>query len=258
MKKQYIALIVFLILALFIFFNNSFAPIRFLTSGIQNIFSGPRAALFGLISGAEDESDQLKELREANSKLSKQLIEYERIKRDNEAFRSQFDLSETSSYNLIPARIIGFLGNFSSPSSYIIDQGEKSNVKLGMAVIFENNLVGKISKISDFASQVDLVTSDSFSTLAKTADGRASGIARGNDDFILLDRVSINDSLSKDGILLSSGDVNNSGTGIPPDLIIGKIVSLNRPASLPFQTAKVESDLDFGRLETVFIFNGFK
>ena len=43
------------------------------------------------------------------------------------------------------------------------------------------------------------------------------------------------------------------GFGIPQDLIIGRIVSLNKVSSAPFQTAKVESFLSFPRLETVFV-----
>jgi rod shape-determining protein MreC len=258
MKKQYIALIVFLLLAAFIFLNNSFTPLNLFGSGIESIFSTTRAALYGLIHNKEEESSELKKLREENARLAKQVIEYEKIKRDNEAFRSQFDLSQSSSYNLVPARIIGFIGSFSSPTAFIINQGENSSISTGMAVISENNLVGKISKVSFSTSQVDLVTSPSFSTLAKTADGKASGIARGNDDFVLLERVSINDNLSKNGMLISSGDLNDSSVGIPPDIIIGKIESVNKNPSLPFQTAKIQSAINFRKLETVFIFTGLR
>ena len=240
-----------------IFFNNNFAPVRIFSLGIQSIFSNPKAALYSLKSG-QLESDQIKQLKNENSDLKKKIIEYESIKRDNEALRSQFETAAADEYKIMPAKIIGFLGTYSAPASFILDQGVQNGIKSGMAVVMQNNLVGKINKVDQLTSQVTLVTDPDFSALAKTSDGKASGIAKGNEDFILLDRVSINDTLSKGILLLSTGDINGQGVGMPPDFVIGKIVSVNRSPSLPLQTAKVQSELNFNRLETVFIITGIK
>ena len=74
-----------------------------------------------------------------------------------------------------------------------------------------------------------------------------------SDDFILLERVSVTDPLSKDSLVITAGDLNSDSVGIPPGFVIGKTDSINKSPSLPFQTAKIISKVDFSALETVFV-----
>src|SRR5688572_1063175 len=232
---------IFLILALLTFFNNSSLPVKFITSAVQSIFSGPRSVIYGLKTDVDPES----QLKRDNQKLTSKLINYQRVVRDNVALRSQFDTHETSTYTISPAKILGFSGTSQNPTSIIVDQGFKNDIHEGMAVIVKNNLIGKIGKVSENYSLVTLSTNSNFKTLAKTSDTAAAGVARGNEDFILFDRVSVSDSVNKNSFLLTSGDLTSEGIGIPPDLIIGKINSVNRSPNLPFQTAKVQFPVDF-------------
>jgi len=139
----------------------------------------------------------------------------------------------------------------------VIDHGENQKIKSGMAVIVGHNLIGKIGRVTPNFSQVILTVNSEFVTLAKTSDTATPGVAHGDSDFILLDRVSVNDTVNNSTFLLTAGDMNSSGLGIPPELVIGKIVSVNKSPSLPFQTAKIQADIDFGRLETVFVVEEF-
>lgn len=254
-KRLIIPLLFFLFLGLLILINNNFPPLQFIAGAVGDIFHTPKSLIYSLKTQDTD-SLQIKKLKEENAALITKLIDYERVKRDNEALRSQFESSEIKQYKLLPARILGFSGSFASPTSLVIDRGARDGIKVNMGVLLQNNLIGKIGKVTPSYSQVLLPQNTAFTTLAKTSDTFASGIARGNNDFILLDRVSINDTLNKNSILLTTGDIDNSGIGVPPNLIIGKIVSVNRSPSLPFQTAKVGSSIKFGQLENVFIVIG--
>ena len=255
-KRPIIPLLIFLFLSLLILVSNNFPPLRFISGAVQNIFRAPKSLIYGLKTGDTD-SLQIKKLKEENAKLVRKLIDYDRTRRDNEALRSQFESAQTKQYKLLPARILGFSGSFASPTSLVIDRGLRDGIKVNMSVLMQNNLIGKIGKVTPSYSQVLLPLNGAFTTLAATSDTNAAGIARGNDDFILLDRVSINDTLNTGSILLTAGGIDDSGIGVPPDLVIGKIVSVNRLPSLPFQTAKVESSIKFGQLENVFVVIGF-
>ena len=254
-KRLMVPLLVFLVFAILILLSNNFPPLRFISGAVQNIFRAPKSLIYGLKTGDTDNL-QVKKLKEENAKLVQKLIDYESLRRDNEALRSQFESTETRKYKLLPARILGFSGSFASPTSLVIDRGVSDGIKVNMSVLMQNNLIGKIARVEASYSQVLLPVNGAFTTLAKTSDTNAAGIARGNDDFILLDRVSINDTLNSGSIVLTAGGIDEKGIGIPPDLIIGKIVSVNRSVSLPFQTAKVESSIKFGQLENVFVVIG--
>jgi rod shape-determining protein MreC len=249
-----ITLIVFLGFSLIIFLNSAFAPFSFLASITQIIFSIPKEQLYsaktGIVSGKKVDVEKL--IAE-NNKLTEKVVEFDRLKQDNSALQSQFETPEPRASNILPTRVVGFLGEFANPTTLIIDKGEKDGLKKDMAVISGKNLVGKVTSVSRNFSQVMLVLHPQFTALAKSSDSQASGVVRGETSFILLDNVSITDNLSSDAIITTKGDVSQGGIGIPQDLIIGKVISLNKNNSAPFQTAKIESSVSFSRLETVFV-----
>lgn len=76
---------------------------------------------------------------------------------------------------------------------------------------------------------------------------------KGQDGGILLDHVVLSEKIAKNDRILTKGDIDEGGSGFPPDLIVGRITSVNKRASDLFQTAEVKSLVDFERLSTVFI-----
>jgi len=255
MKKQpLILLAVFLFASILIFLNNDFPAVKFLSNVTQTVFSPPKALLYDLrVFISRGDGAELRKIKEENTRLSEKLIEFQRLKGDNEALRSQFETAETKKFNLLPARVIGFLGRFSSPVSLIIDRGQRHGVKVGMAVVLQNNLVGKIIQVSPSYSQVILPLNEKFSVLGKTAEGNVPGVTRGVEDFILLDRVHVNEKITPGELILTKGEINEKGFGVPPDFIIGHVSSVNKNESLPFQTAKIEALVSFSKLNLVFI-----
>ncbi len=258
MKKRINILIVILVLvSLFIFLNRS-SKIATAFSGIfQNIFSSPKTFLYGIKVGiGADDSKEVKKLKEENATLVKKLVEFERTKRDNEALRSQFETEETKTFKLIPASVVGFLGKFSSPTVLIINKGAADGIKQEMAVVFKNNLVGKINEVSEAYARVLLPVNEKFSILGKSLETNVPGVILGQGDFILFDRVDINENIREGEILVTKGEINEKGHGIPPGLIIGKILSVNKNESLPFQTAKAKELIQYAKLENVFVVLG--
>ena len=256
MKKLPVLIVILLILSILIFINSTIFPIKFASSIVQSIAAAPKSFLYSLKTGGSSQAGEKAKLKKENEALSQKLINYNRVLRDNQALRSQFETATTHNFSLMPARLLGFEGSLFSPASLIIDRGGRDNIKNGMGVVFRNNLVGKVTKVSTNYSIVTLVLNSNFKTLAKTSDTGSVGVAHGGNDFIIFERVNASDNISKNKTLVTSGDINDKGVGIPPDLVIGKILSVNRNPSLPFQTAKVEPIIDFGRLETIFVVLG--
>lgn len=258
-KKSIIVPILLLFFSLLIFALNNSAPIKFAEGMAQSLFAAPKAYIYRLKTGKNsEEAKEIQKIKEENAKLISKVIDYERLRRDNEALRSQFETAETQSYKVLPSRVIGFLGNFSQPTTLIIDKGSKNGVKEGMAAVFKNSLVGKTGRVKTFYSQILLLHNSSFSTLAKSASQNSQGILKGQNDFILFDHVSINEKINQGDIILTKGEVNKDGFGIPQDLTIGRVLSVNRNEAFPFQTAKIQSMIDFSQIESLFVILGLE
>src|SRR3989344_8287008 len=143
-KRAFLPVGIFILLSILIFLNNNSAPVKFITGFVQDIFSAPKTFLYGLKTNSRGDGNiEIRNLKEENARLVKKFIEFERIKKDNEALRSQFEAETAKNYRLIPAHVIGFLGKFQFPSSLIVDRGEVDGIKTEMAAIVGQNLVGK-------------------------------------------------------------------------------------------------------------------
>lgn len=251
MKRKVSILSIFLSISICIFLLSQtiiVSPFYFVSS----LFSIPRFALHSL-AYANSNSDELSQLRKENIKLKELLQEMSTIKKDNTALRSQFEDTTTSSSTLLPARIVGFKGSPQNPTSFVLDQGAKSGIIKGMPVIIGKNLVGKIIDTNPYFSEAMLVTHKNFSTIALSGDHNSPGIIQGFDEFILFDHVVITDTISKNENVITKGELDKNGVGIPPDFIIGKIEKVNKSDAKPFQNATVQSLLDFNSLSTVFV-----
>ncbi|MBU4099093.1 rod shape-determining protein MreC [Patescibacteria group bacterium] len=192
-----------------------------------------------------------------NIDLRMQAAKVAALEKDNQALRDQFAVINPSSKTLIPAFIVGmpaFLPGISIVDEIIIDKGSDDKIKPGSSIVFKDNLIGKIVKTSPHLSVVDLLNHKGFSFTAKTTATHALGIMQGTGtETIVLNNVLLSDTLQKGDIVVTKGDINSDGLGFPPDLIIGKIISINKKASALFQSAEVERLVDVTRLEMVFV-----
>ena len=248
-KNIVITLVLLLIISLVIFFYKDSKPVAFFEGVIQSIFSGPKQSLYAIGKGSTIENSTDKKFRE----LEQRMVDYQLLKSDNEALKSQFDSSGETSISLVAAKIIGFQGESRHPSQFVINVGEKNKIKTGMTVIFQKNLIGKIEKVSRNYSVVETPFNPKFKVLAKYPETGANRILLGLNDFLLFDGVVITDTLKKDGIIVTKGEVDSDGIGVVPDIVIGKITSISKNETAPFQSAEVDPLVDYTRLSTVFV-----
>ena len=196
-----------------------------------------------------------KSLKEENLELLSRVAVFEKLKEENAALSDQFQTSYPQSIQLLKADIIGsstFVPGLTPPNDFIINKGLKDNLKIGSAVIVKNNLVGVISQISTNLSKVLLVNNPLSSFTAKTQNG-AAGIVKG-EEGLTLGSILLSENLREGELVLTKGNINSDGVGIPPDLVVGKITFVEKNPSDLFQKAKVESFVNFVNLSTVFVY----
>jgi len=259
-KRNFVSyFLVFFVLSFAIFGASRMGflkPIDALGKGILSPFQNLTYGIFTKISDFGSNA-QIKILKEQNLELTKKIVDQNKLTADNKALRDQFQTENPKSTNLLGVNVIGaptFIPGITVPESLILDRGEQDGIKLGQAVIYQDNLIGKISGVSAFSANVMLISNFSLSFTAKSLTTQAQGVIKGQGGGeMILDNVLLTDNLQKDDTVLTKGDVNSSSEGFPPDLVAGKIVSISKSPSDLFQKAEVKSLIDFSKLSKVFV-----
>lgn len=251
-KKKIIITLFFVgFFSVLIFLNRKSPPVVFFEGIVQSVFSAPKSFFYGL--GKGEREDEIKKLKEKVSTLEQKLVDFDLTKKDNEALRSQFLSSGETTQSLTSAKIIGFLGENQKPAEFIINAGTKEGVIKGMTVIFEKYLVGKVEEATNNYSVVMTPFNPRFQMLAKLDETGANGIVLGRGDLLLFDGVLITDVLKKDGVITTKGEVDKNGIGVVPDMIVGKIISISKRETAPFQSAQLSPMVDYTKLINVFV-----
>lgn len=247
--------------------------ILLLVLGRSGVFSGPASLISnvtapighvfsGILQGKETPQEA------ENKDLVSKIVNQNRLVSENQALRDQFETTYPKSQHLLPASVVfspGFVPGISTPEYMVIDRGKNDNVMVGSAVVFKDNLVGRVTEVSTSFSRVILISNPSSNFAAKTISIKdpqstsALGIATGLGGIeLVLDNVLLSEKLSVGDYVATKGDFQINSTGYPPSLIVGKITSVEKKASDLFQRAKVKSLLDFSKLNMVFVVVGDK
>lgn len=240
--------IMFLLLSGIVFF---FAQ-RGAFSGLTGFFEQATVPLqrftFGIFN-PEGKLSEEEKLREENRNLLVQLAKQQELEKENRALHDQFEVTNPQPKELLPAKIIG-----RNNDQLVIDKGSKDGINKGTIVVYKDNLVGKVVKVSAHLSVVHLATHPAISFTAEAVKTETLGVinGRGGTSFVF-GNVVLSDKLEKDDLIITRGDVDEHGQGLPPDLVVGKIISVNKQPSALFQSAEVKSLVDFSKLSTVFV-----
>lgn len=217
-------------------------PISF---GLYNSYQGVRSQLYFVFASrfVARENKTLKEqlgtLLFENTTLKKRLSEVQ-------SQLEQFEFISPTTYNLVPARPVG-LGRFLK-----IDKGSGDGIRVGQAVMFKDNFVGRIKETSLKSSTV-LLMQDPDSKIASFTQGgggRAKGVVVGQ-----FGTESLMDKILHEEIIEIGDMVYSEGTEgfLPRGLILGKVSEVLERKNEVFKQAKVKPVFDIRDLELVFV-----
>ncbi len=250
-KKIIITTVIVAIVSLFVYVYRDSPPAIFTQGLVQAVFSSPKAYLYSL--GKNERHNREEALSKKIRELEQKIIGYQIMEKDNQALKSQFTESGETTQSMVAAKIIGVQGESKKPHEFTINVGKAEGIRVNMTVIYEKYLIGKISNASEHFSVVITPFNPKFQVLAKLPETNANGIVIGRSDLILLDGVLITDQLKKGSFVVTKGEVDKDGLGVIPDIIIGKISSISKRETAPFQSAQLEPLVDYQKLTNIFI-----
>jgi rod shape-determining protein MreC len=158
-------------------------------------------------------------------------------------------------YQRLTASVIGQDPN-PAVRSIIIDKGSEDGIRVGMPVESARGLVGQIYRTTPNSSQVVLITDSSSAIPARLGKSRATGILRGGGlgGVLSIEWIDLKYDVEIGESVLTSG----LGGRFPQDLIIGRVIEVDRREAELFQQAVVQAASDLDSLEMVFVITDFE
>ena len=194
--------------------------------------------------GLEDENRQL---RREKALLSEQLNRYREGYLEGMRLQKLLALKDGFPYRTVAARVIDS-DRTSLFKTILINKGTSEGLRVGLPVLSDQGVVGRIIETSWHASRVLLMIDENSNIDALIQRSRAQGILQGaGASGCNLKYISRVEEVQTGDVVLSSG---LAGV-FPKGLLLGVVTGVSRREGGLFQKIDVAPAVDFGKLEEV-------
>ncbi len=212
----------------------------------------------GAIQRFQDLQARNAELENINRSLLAETLRLQEVERENQRLRELLSFAETRPGvqlrgGQIIARVIGADSN-NFLDFIMLDLGSRHGIQIGMPVISDQGLVGRISAVTETTSKVLLITDPQSTVNGILQNSRLTGVVTG--------RTGANPVMQfiPQGTPVGVGDVvltSGMGGRFPKGIPIGQVIEVRQRDVEVFQEAVVRPIVDFGRLEFVLVVTSF-
>jgi rod shape-determining protein MreC len=188
-------------------------------------------------------------LRREVAALQEKLHEYRDAQLENRRLKDLLRYSESLDRRVIGGRVVG---HDISPwfQAIFVGAGSEAGVEPGMSVVTPYGAVGRVHQAGAGLSEVLLVTDGRFAADVMVERSRVRAVAEGiGGNFCRLKYVSpVHDVAVGDRIVFSGFD-----GAMPKGVLLGTVVSVDRPKESLFQNVKVQCAVNFQDVEEVVV-----
>jgi len=201
------------------------------------------------------------EIKAENEQLREKIAQYREkasikteIEQENERLREMLDFQERTEKELLPAAVIS-----RDPNNWFttitLNRGKRDGVEKEMPVVVPQGLTGMVSSVSWNTCQVILLTDPRLYVSAmvqRSRDPGTMGVIEGYlEETSMLEFINIppNADIKEDDLIITSG----LGGVFPQNISIGVVKEVKLDQTGLVQNALVKPEVNFHRLEEVFI-----
>lgn len=239
------------------FFGRMFAPIQRFSS---NLSRKVEASLDMLLNADQYYEDNQK-LKEQLGELYNQIIDYDKLKEENEQLRRVIGLKEDyPDYEFSPpCSVIGRTSN-DPYGSFIIDRGTDDGIAAYDPVITEKGLIGVVSKVSKTYSRVKTILSPDVPVGVYCVRTKDTGVIEGDIEYAGKGLCKMN--FIPKGSDIRRGDIvaTSGASGVfPADRLVGVVEEVGMEESGLSMYAVIRPAVDSKTVASVFVvtyFNG--
>lgn len=221
-----------------------------ITRGLHNIGTSISAEL-GVVGSARNLSSDNAKLSKENADLRAALAKASAGAAELDAIKKELGLRQLAGKRLVPADVVS-----TQPDSYraliTINRGKDDGLTIGMVVVVDGTLVGKISSTDRLTSKVLVVSDPTFTVAGQVlaAGDTATGTVRGSiGGGLIMEKIPQDQKISVGDTVITSG----LGGDIIKGYSLGTIQSISRADNGVFQSAMLSTPVQIGRLQTVFV-----
>jgi rod shape-determining protein MreC len=137
----------------------------------------------------------------------------------------------------------------------VISRGTRDGIAIGMPVITEQGLVGRVIRVSANASRVLLINDPTSAVSARLQSTRTEGVVIGQPSgALLMEFIPLDAQVRSGDLVITSG----LGGNFPPDEVIGQVTNVRLSPTGLYQTAQVRSLVSLDTLEFVLVITDFQ
>ena len=209
-------------------------PLQKVTSAL----SGGAASVWEKYTSIDDVMDRNEQLEAENAELRQQMVDYDRIKAENDAYKALARIQDTNSEaSYVSAFVIGRdpLDEF---GGFTLDQGSTDGVAVNDAIISDRGyLLGVVVEVDATSCKVMTILHPSFNAAGVISRTRENGIITGSADYAA-DGQCVLTNLDRATEARKGDQVITTGLGgvFPANLLVGTVQKV-----VPEQSGKSSS-----------------
>lgn len=209
-------------------------PLQKVTSAL----SGGAASVWEKYTSIDDVMDRNEQLEAENAELRQQMVDYDRIKAENDAYKALARIQDTNSEaSYVSAFVIGRdpLDEF---GGFTLDQGSTNGVAVNDAIISDRGyLLGVVVEVDATSCKVMTILHPSFNAAGVISRTRENGIITGSADYAA-DGQCVLTNLDRATEARKGDQVITTGLGgvFPANLLVGTVQEV-----VPEQSGKSSS-----------------
>ena len=209
-------------------------PLQKVTSAL----SGGAASVWEKSTSIDDVMDRNEQLEAENAELRQQMVDYDRIKAENDAYKALARIQDTNSEaSYVSAFVIGRdpLDEF---GGFTLDQGSTDGVAVNDAIISDRGyLLGVVVEVDATSCKVMTILHPSFNAAGVISRTRENGIITGSADYAA-DGQCVLTNLDRATEARKGDQVITTGLGgvFPANLLVGTVQEV-----VPEQSGKSSS-----------------
>ena len=217
--------------------------------------SGGIVSVWDKYTSIDETMEENEALRAENAELRRQLADYDKLRAENEAFKNLAGIQEDNpEMTFVSAFVIGrdALDPF---GGFTLDQGTVHGVERGDTVIDDQGrLLGTVIEAGLTSSRVLTLLHPSFNAAGVVSRTWDNGIITGDAAYAAQGQCVFTD-LSRESMASVGDEIITTGLGgvYPPDILVGRIVSIEPEASGTSVVAVIQPDADVLGVKQAFI-----
>lgn len=198
------------------------------------------------------------ELKEQIAELNQQMVDYEKLKDENEQLKAIAGIKEMyPDYEILPAQVVSRDAS-DRASSFIIDRGELHGVSLNDPVITANGLVGIVTQVGPISSRVKTILSPEIDVSAFDIKTAQLGIVSGEYNAAQAGIAKMEILAENTDMTVGSMIVTAGASGLyPKGLPIGTVLSITSQENGITLVAEIDPFEDPASVTTVQVVTDF-